>query len=436
MFSMLVRCCLVIASARALFTQSEPAQDVLHREAPQGKKCAMTVTYERDVAHAVSLLKDVNEKAMDKDTHPFFVVVTSQEEATKFQAAAAGSQALLAPHKLLTLEGIAPDNAPADPSGEAQERGNLANIMRKVNNSRDSTATGCTRASGTDRFVGHIKKFYGVRHLTLKEGCDFVWVMDCESMPLRKFTYEEVFSRIGAVWVHDPRKVEAARASPLARYADLDIPFLNAYGQGHEEECMSAAEKTHNQLLSREVRNMQVRQNDFWLFEGRLVVAMMEAAVRYAPPEQGLPPTATFLDAFSRAGQNSEQIVWSSWLVQRVMDGSIEMLKPRVKYHLVTFVDHLKEFINIFPESMMLMGTDSARLSVQQSANLYDFMQWAMPDMKELGRFWYDTLGQAGFIGDMLKQASANKINMADFVSYVPWCVSNCRGIDITRAGL
>lgn len=247
--------------------------------------------------------------------------------------------------------------------------------------------------------------------------------MDCESVPMRSFSYDEIFSRLGMLWVHDHRRVVRAAQTNNNPWAGVG-PWDCTKDRG-VAPCMRAAENTHRVKLSEAVQAMNLRANDFWLYETKLVLAMFQDAVR----PRG--PNATFLDAFRGGGQNSEQIVWMSWLAQRVDDGSIRDLHPRVKYELITIADKVEEFMRAVPSTMR---------SAHPPTHVVTKLPRDMPglNMKEYGRFWFDSLGQAGVWGHMVadlerlarernyKGSKWPYLNITAFYQSVPWCVSNC----------
>lgn len=381
---------------------------------PKEKQCVLTPTYSKDFPKALTLLRSVKEKAQDEV--PFFVVVTTAAEAETFQELANSSEHALAPHRVLAFQNITP---PQD--------GKFKKVNWKIQTSANWQTTGCRKAGTANRLMGHMKKFYGMRHLALVERCDVVWVLDCESKPMRNFSYDEIFSRLGMLWVHDQRRVlQAAKTNnnPWAGVGPWDCTKDREMAP-----CMRAAENTHRVKLSEAVQAMNLRVNDFWLYETKLVLAMFQDAVR----ERG--PNATFLDAFRRGGQNSEQIVWMSWLAQRVDDGSIWDLHPRVKYELITIADKVEDFMRVVPGTMR---------SAHPPTHVVTKLPRDMPglNMEEFGRFWFGSLGQAGAWGHLvleLERLAGERnyrkrqhgvlptyLNITAFYQSVPWCVSNC----------
>jgi hypothetical protein len=378
---------------------------------PTEKQCALMPTHDKDFPDAVQLLRSVQEKAQDEV--PFFVIVTYAAEVETFGRIADSCGHALAPHKVIAFENITP-----------LEDGSFEEVRRKIDTSATWETTGCRKADTAGRFMGHMKKFYGIRHLALVERCDVVWVMDCESMPMRKFSYDEIFSRLGMLWVHDPKRVTQAPETNHKPWAALE-PWDCSHYFGMAP-CMRAAENTHHVKLSEAVQAMNTRVNDFWLYETKLVLAMFRDAVK------PLGPNATFLDAFRRGGQNSDQIVWMSWLAQRVEDRSIRDLRPRVEYELITIADRVEDFMKIVPRRMR---------SLRPPSKVITFLPRTMPhlNMEEFGRFWFGSLGQAGVWGAMVielrslahernrKGSTRPHLNITAFFQSVPWCVSNCR---------
>jgi len=381
---------------------------------PKEKQCALTPTYVNDFPKAVQLLRTVKEKAQDEV--PFFVVVTTAAEAETFKELANSSKDALAPHRVLAFENITPP-----------EDGEFKNVMWKIDTSANWQKTGCRKAGTPSRLTGHMKKLYGIRHLALVEHCDVVWVLDCESMPMRSFSYDEIFSRLGMLWVHDQRRIiHAQQQTNENRWAGVG-PW-DCTKDRDLAPCMRAAENTHGVKLSGAVQAMNLRVNDFWLYETKLVLAMFQDAARR------FGPNATFLDAFRQGGQNSEQLVWMSWLAQRVDDGSVWDLHPRVKYELITIADKVEEFMRVGPSNMSL---------TRPPTHVLTKLPKDMPtlNMEEFGRFWYGSLGQAGVWGHLVIQleklaqernshrgraAGLPYLNITAFYQAVPWCVSNC----------
>lgn len=122
---------------------------------PKEKQCVLTPTYEKDFPKALQLLRAVKEKAQDEV--PFFVVVTSEAEAETFQQLVNSSDHALVPHQVLAFQNITP-----------KEDGRFKKVMWKISTSATWETTGCRKGGTANRLTGHMKKFYGIRHLALE----------------------------------------------------------------------------------------------------------------------------------------------------------------------------------------------------------------------------------------------------------------------------
>jgi len=357
--------------------------------------CVLTPTKEKHYRHAKRLLRSIHLHALDRV--PLFVILSSESEVPAWTAVTAGKGPVLAPHVALTLEGVMRE---AEPGELDAAQGNFSAVLDKIERADSSR---CHLGAGFGRGIGGVKKLYGARHLGEKFGCEVVWVMDCESLPMRTFSFVEAFSRLGAVWLEDERlaRFRKMQGDPLA-----GLEALNRRDLG----CVKTAQRIHGLALSQRVRELLLRQNDFWLYETRLLRQMMAGAVR------GLPAGTGFAEAFARGGQVSEQILWNTWLAQTLLNGHLSKY-TNVNYTIVNVASTSKALARSFANSSWVPGSKDLFKEAVQSPSF----SWM-----EFGRYWYGVLGQAGIYGDYLEMYQPDYTAFQDFVMSVPWCVSNC----------
>ena len=241
--------------------------------------CLVVPAYRRHFGFARELLLRIRERAVDQV--PIHLIVTTDEERQQWLALEGRHQ--LAPHFTLAFEQwLAASNTSA------------SQLLHRSS----------VLLSGT-------KKLYALRHVYKVHGCELAWVMDADSLPLRRFSFGEAFSRFGKLMV-------AGLPASIDRHCRPYFKSTTRMTAMHQPSLYDAAQSVHGLPLSARVRELFVRENDFWLMETRLVAAMMQGSTVHND-------VGTYADALMRGAQShkgalSEQILWLSWLVQRVVD--------------------------------------------------------------------------------------------------------------------
>ena len=283
------------SSAGRAFEAANPSG--LARDAACSRMCVLIPTYTNASAedqsheqHVARLLDGIGSLARDRV--PVFLIVDRDADVAVTQHRI-GLHALGAANAtILSMEGVLAVH------GQGYSEAMATAYATPIRACRE----GIGQRSGLMRMGGHLKKLYGLRHL-LKFGCELTWLLDDDSMPLRRFSFCELMRRgRGKVLVHDMKDATSfAYRQPEGGLA-----------------CLAAAKGIHRLRLSPAVRRLDLRQNDFWLMENSLVATMMQHAVKGRPSD-------SFVDAYAAGpgGQVGEQIVWWSWIAERMVRGSL-----------------------------------------------------------------------------------------------------------------
>lgn len=371
--------------------------------------CLLVPTYTNrsgiDKSHSsmfVRLLQRIGELATDRV--PIFVVVDRAEDVGVLQRFVRNHHNVLTEYRsmvsdltILSMEQI------MEARGEDYES-SMA-VAHGIPTMTCEEGTG--QRVGIQRMGGHMKKFYGLRHLE-QHGCSLTWVMDDDSVPLRRFSFCEIARNgYGKVLAYD-----VADGSSF-QYTDP------AYGRA----CLDAAQSIHQLPLSNAVRQLDFRQNDFWLIENELASTMMREAV--AGRE-----SSSFVRAYANSsghGQVGEQIVWMSWLAEKMVRGVLPAYSLMSRGGSSFVQDCLRNHA----------GWGRTRGTATISRNVHTMAHYAAKpqDWECLGKL-LQLQGQAGLRGAKLsglryrfaqpQRRLVLPIALQGLLPYMSWCLSNC----------
>ena len=271
--------------------------------------------------------------------------------------------------------------------------------------------------SAPRQMLGHVKKLYAARHVGRSTGCKIAWVVDVDSMPMRSFSFSEIFTKSGKILVSEGNESRVASDS-LRRPAHGSV-CLSPHWCGASrvsESCVKAAEFAHGRApsFSRAPRVAAVgpRENDFWLLELSEVEKLMSG-----PKDAG---GASFLSRWVQAGTVSDSLLYTTWMIQGVVDGSIQ------SHRLVSLTSEWDAMMRCAlsdPDKTDPVGWPITQRKPSFGANTLDVGCWA--------RFFAGTLGQGGYWGNSLLRwnrfwSGRRGERFRELVKAVPFCVSNC----------
>lgn len=375
---------LLVALSHGLKHLRTPAWDSRPDAATQLPSCLLIPSHEKHFKKAKMLLQGIDLYALDKV--PVFLMLSSPAEGAAWQSFAQQVRgAPMANHTVLNLEEAL--------TAEGVAVGNVSVLLERIGSSEKHD---CVLGTGMGKGIGGVKKLMGARHLGNAHGCEVVWAMDCDSMPMRQFSFEEAFSRLGKVWVSD------TALERVSLWTGRPVAALSA-NKRMSGPCMDTAQKVLNMSFTWRTMRLGLRQNDFWLFETQLLREL-------------IPNPQEFLERWIASGQVSEQIVWSAWLAQGIMMKTLP--KTAVNYTIRTVAAGAERLASCFGSSWKVASDDL----MGEAIHCPDF------DWQGFGRFWYEDLGQAGVYGDYLHAYQPAPALLKKFAEAVPWCVSNCQG--------
>ena len=408
------------------------------RKRPIGpeRTCLLTPAHSGHFENLALFLASLHRRALD--TVPLYVVLDDRAQTRQWsdylsrRARAAGADTLepLAPAVVLTLHD---DLEPRLPDSDQL----LAALEIRAADQP------CHWDGYQPRqIVGALKKIYGAAHLAVAGNCELVWVLDCDSLPLRSFHFGEIFRHAHTLLV-TPQSALTSRKPVRLRPLG---------GRLHDENCSRVAERIHGATLSADVRQLGLRENDFWIWNVTLVRRMLKeatqaVAIRHwtdsssprpmqTPSDRPQhPPSSrsnasfitaersnlTLLDAFLAGGLTTEVLVVHSWMIQRLREGGV----PPSQLQLV----HLSEQMEALQVCTRHTGATvpTAGYLLQRGAEAID--------ADCLGRLWA-AVGQAGAWA-MTFQPHAKWVTVAPelwtpsrlaaFMRHVPFCLSNCQ---------
>ena len=213
--------------------------------------CVLVPAYQKDLGNLGRLANGILQHSKDIRDPLIFALLTDEEEVTTF--------AQKFPRENRLIKTLAASRLLADPPYNTS----LAKLLQ-------SRKCACKFCWETHRTISGIKRFLGVATLS-DYGCKLVWSADAESLPLRNFSFSEIFQQYKA----QPQLM----ATNMSHSNILSSPR-------HEEVTVCGARglnllRYKNLTSSRHVSRDQINQlrfltTDRWVYDTSLVDALMK----------------------------------------------------------------------------------------------------------------------------------------------------------------
>ena len=222
------------------------------------RACVLMPAFRGSFTRLALLLASLNQRA--EDTVPLYVILTDSDEVRDWRnycsqrhgrAVTPSAVPMLAPHKTLRLvEDLDPGLMSAAKLSAALEgREERSQLQAR----RNSSAPIC-RWDGfhARQVIGSLKKLLGASRLAVS-GCEVAWVMDSESLPLRRFRFGEAFRHNHTLLVQ--RNLGRGKA-----HGNKSVFLRPIQDRQYSTECMALAERIHKLPLSEEVQRLGLRE--------------------------------------------------------------------------------------------------------------------------------------------------------------------------------
>ena len=254
-------------------------------------------------------------------------------------------------------------------------------------------------------------------------------------MPMRSFSFAEIFRHRGAVLVSESSESGAAPLSGGNQSGAASDSFRPARGSlclsPHwcgasrvSKACVEAAEFVHGRASSLRraprVAALGPRENDFWLLELSEVEKMMSGT-------EGASGTS-FLSRWLQAGTVSDSLLYTTWMAQGIVDGTIQ------SHRLVSLTSEWDSMLRCKlsdPDETDDVGWPLTwKRRPPFDAKSLDVGCWA--------DFFANKLRQGGYWGNSLLRwnrfwSGRRGQRFRELVKAVPFCVSNCDAQGMVR---
>lgn len=347
------------------------------------------------------------------DTVPIYVVLSNPSEAAEWSsllklAQEKGRGWAIPPHTALDLATMT-NCTTADLTSRIQAMGLPRKCLVGVS------------WKNNQRQWGHLKKFHALREVGAR-GCVAAWVLDAESRPLRQFHFSEIFSRRQLVLLRNSSDLGQTGLQHPSRITTAD------------PECLALASSVHRLPVPDPIAYWGLQENDFWLYDTRLVAEFVEHATN-----RGERP---FVAALMQSKSVSEQLIWYTFLWSRRQLRLGSAKHPRVHTAMSRLLPGSEtgpdrasyRFVAATPEGVRPCGLS---LSEQQTS-LWDHQHHKSSSAVNcscLGAHLF-ALGQAGLRGEYLFPFKWTPVQAKSHLRlrepgclralrvHIPWCLS------------
>lgn len=351
-------------------TFREPAHTYTHRRVLK-HHCLLVPTYIRHFAYAAVMLQLLEEAAQDRVQ--VYMLVDREREIRIFQKVWRRYGLGLADFtKVFSLEAGLQEYGLAN--WEAFLKEELFATVFKEKGHGDPHSR---------RFHQSFKKVHGTMH-TYRRGCRQTWVVDCDSVPMRKFFFEDVFAEYAATRAHvfgDFRGIPGSETSSKNNREVIECDMLGLEDRFNLTEDQKVA-----------LSDVNTRSGmDYWMYEGRIMGEVKDHVMNVTGE--------SWLHSWFRHVWISDYTMYFTWVFLSIRNQKIDHKIIDLRKMIREYVPAVYESVCLRPDVSESVCTDF-RLLLYAKAVLSQ-AQWkdSLPVLADL----YNKLPMPGFHMDYYK---------------------------------